>query len=64
MYCACFSSMTSQPASTTITVMKAVEQDEGHGNAVHAEEVLHVEAGIQGACSTNCMPASFGSKPV
>ena len=44
MYCATRSVITSQPAITTSTVMKAVSSTNQHRDAVDAEVVVDVEA--------------------
>ena len=49
MYCATRFSITFQPASTTITVIKAVKRHEPQRDAVHAEVVVNIEARNPGA---------------
>ncbi len=65
MYCATLSWITSQPAMTTSSGNETVEQDERHGNAVHAEVIVDVECRYPGQHSRRtASPDVAVSKPV
>ncbi len=63
MYWACFSSITSQPAMTTMTVMKLFRMTKGIEMPSTPSAYWTLKRVIQGACSTNCIPAWLMSKP-
>ncbi len=56
MYCAIFSSITSQPANTTKTVMKALSRMKSTEMPSTPRKYCTLKRGIQGISSTNCMP--------
>ncbi len=57
MYWATFSWITSQPASTTMMVMKLLSRTNSTEMPSTPRKYLMLKRGIQGAISTNCMPA-------
>ena len=64
MYCATRSSITSQPASTTTTVVNAVSRTNQHRKAVDAQVVVDVEAvDPRGLLDELQSPPSAASKP-